>query len=643
MDPNVFGRRRNAVKGRTAVTVLVTVSLVVLLVPARVAQAASPKMPAAASRGFPFGEPAYDSGWVDIAAGANLLLFHNLGGSADDYVVDLQGRSSTGDRHAYYGGDQLDASTVRGFYWYGLNITTITVHRGLSELYSEQVRVRIWMVPSAHYDSGWATLGAGIYTREHDLGGDPDDYIVYLEMFAPGYGVNHIGYGLDLWSESSGDLNARGTQWRELTSEHIRVYLTGEVGDATTVRVRIWRAPAPDYDSGWVDMSQGSSTTLAHNLGGPWNDYLVDLQFTDTDGTAGVNQRGYGYDAYYLGGSWYYQGGFWRSLNSSEVTLFRASDDDFADQMRVRIWASSQPKYDSGWQPVDRGATQTLTHDLGGDPDTYVVDLQFKDTLADGLVGHGVNRQYYGGDHPSSDTTFGAYWRNVTHEEITLFRLGDDPRADEMRARIWVAPFTDYESGWISTAQGACAALTHSAGVGAVVLDFGDANGYFGPHQIRYGIDRYLGSSGGLIEDGAYWKELTVNGITVCRGADDLEAERQRVRIWQRPEPDYDSGWVAIGAGSTQVLNHHLGLDPDGMVVEMLSSGTDVNQANYGSDVFSLGGSTMYEVGAYWRNLTSNSVTVVRGATDGDSSSVRVRIYLDRVRRVYLPIVLADL
>jgi hypothetical protein len=617
--------------------VLVALSLVVP-VPATVAHAAPPTVPSAASGGFPWGEPAYDSGWVDIAAGENLSMSHNLGGTTDDYVVDLQGRSSLGDRHAYYGGDLPESSTSTGFYWWRLDATTIDVYRTTGEVYTEQVRVRIWVVASANYDSGWATVAAGgSLTLEHDLGGDPDDYLVYLEMLAPYAGINQVGYGLDRWVDSEDNLRMMGAYWRELTGEHIKVYVGTELGFADSVRVRIWRAPAPDYDSGWVSMSQGASATLVHDLGGPWNDYLVDLQFKDTDGTGWVNQRGYGRDVYNLGGSWYYFGGFWRDLNSSEITLDRGSDDGNADQMRVRIWASSRPKYDSGWQPVDRDTTQRLMHDLGGDVDAYVVDLQFKDTPADGLGGHGVNQQYYGGDLRPG--TYGAYWSDLSDVSIKLTRWSSDPRADEMRVRIWIAPFADYDSGWLAIAQDACSVLSHGAGDGVVYLEFYEAG--IGLNHRHYGLDRTWYSTGSTFrERGAYWKGLEANSITVCRGTDDGAANNQRLRIWQRREPDYATGWRCFGAGSWHDIDHNLGLDPDGMVVEMQSwaSGEGVNQANYGTDVFSLGGPITYEVGAYWRNLSSNSVTVVRGATDGDSSCVRVRIYLEAVTRVYLPV-----
>ena len=37
-----------------------------------------------------------------------------------------------------------------------------------------------------------------------------------------------------------------------------------------------------------------------------------------------------------------------------------------------------RPAYDSGWQPIAKGGQVVLNHNLGGNRDNYVVDLQFK-------------------------------------------------------------------------------------------------------------------------------------------------------------------------------------------------------------------------------------------------------------------------
>jgi hypothetical protein len=182
-------------KGRTTVAILVAALLAQFPVP-RASHAAPPQMPSRASGGFLFGEPAYDSGWRDISAGEYLFLSHNLGGDRSACVVDLQGRSDSGDRHAYYGGDWASASIDRGIYWSSLTTSIIKVTRADTELLTTQVRVRIWVVPNADYDSRWTALpAASTLPLNHQLGGDTDNYLVYLEMYSPVEWVNQIAYG----------------------------------------------------------------------------------------------------------------------------------------------------------------------------------------------------------------------------------------------------------------------------------------------------------------------------------------------------------------------------------------------------------------------------------------------------------------
>ena len=114
-------------KVRVFVSMMVVASLVPLLVPVKVAHAALPEAPLAASGGFPFGEPDYDSGWRDITAGGSVPLSHNLGGDASNYVVDLQGRGDSGDTHSLYGGDRTSPEYRAGFFWLSLTSTGIRV------------------------------------------------------------------------------------------------------------------------------------------------------------------------------------------------------------------------------------------------------------------------------------------------------------------------------------------------------------------------------------------------------------------------------------------------------------------------------------------------------------------------------------
>jgi hypothetical protein len=94
-----------------------------------------------------------------------------------------------------------------------------------------------------------------------------------------------------------------------------------------------------------------------------------------------------------------------------------------------------RPAYDSGWRSIATGATLELTHDIGGDRDNYVVDLQFWDSNM------GINTCAYGGDNFewSNDLVYkGAYYKSLTTSVIQIYRRPDDYYADKVRVRIWV-------------------------------------------------------------------------------------------------------------------------------------------------------------------------------------------------------------
>lgn len=92
-----------------------------------------------------FPEPAYDSGWVTIAAGATTTLTHSVGGNEDDYLVDIQHRySDIGRSNQYQGYEIQDDASEWGFYWYNLTSTSITVKKASSMYANDRFRIRIW-------------------------------------------------------------------------------------------------------------------------------------------------------------------------------------------------------------------------------------------------------------------------------------------------------------------------------------------------------------------------------------------------------------------------------------------------------------------------------------------------------------------
>jgi hypothetical protein len=97
------------------------------------------------------------------------------------------------------------------------------------------------------------------------------------------------------------------------------------------------------------------------------------------------------------------------------------------------------PHYDSGWVPAPGSPTweKTLTHNLGGNTDDYIVDLQFKDTRNPGSLG--IHQFGYGGDADDvqHSGTWGAWWNNLTTSQIQVWWGSVDTSAGEVRVRIW--------------------------------------------------------------------------------------------------------------------------------------------------------------------------------------------------------------
>jgi len=92
--------------------------------------------------------PAYDSGWLDIAQSGSLVLTHNLVGNLDDYLIDVTQRWNTLPNliHKWNPGDYSS-----GVSWEFIPSDfcptcppTITIRRGATNNYGDQVRVRIW-------------------------------------------------------------------------------------------------------------------------------------------------------------------------------------------------------------------------------------------------------------------------------------------------------------------------------------------------------------------------------------------------------------------------------------------------------------------------------------------------------------------
>jgi len=300
--------------------------------------------------------PGYDSGWVDLAQNEVKTMMHNLGGSVDNYVVDMQCRSSVdGINQRYYGGADFGAMPAPGHaaddrvgaYWRSLTTSSIVVFRRLEDSYSVQVRIRIWVDRLPNYNSGWQTIAVNTsMSFTHSLGGSVDDYVVDMQFQSTNSGINQRYFGgADFGSKigSIGSVDDRvGAYWRSLSSTAVSVYRRPEDTYAEQVRIRIWVRPRPAYDSGWVSISKDVAVPLIHAVGQQADDYQVNMEFKASD-VNGINNRAYGgmdVGASPSAGQLENDrvGAYWRNLTSQSLIIYRRPEDGFADSVRVRIW-----------------------------------------------------------------------------------------------------------------------------------------------------------------------------------------------------------------------------------------------------------------------------------------------------------------
>ena len=96
-----------------------------------------------------------------------------------------------------------------------------------------------------------------------------------------------------------------------------------------------------------------------------------------------------------------------------------------------------RPAYDSGWVPLLQNQELTCIHDLGGNVDNYVVDMQMKDTDP---YGYGITNYQIGSDRYYRDeyAFLGAWWYELTTSSVKAYRESNDQRSDQVRIRIWV-------------------------------------------------------------------------------------------------------------------------------------------------------------------------------------------------------------
>lgn len=193
-----------------------------------------------------------------------------------------------------------------------------------------------------------------------------------------------------------------------------------------------------------------------------------------------------------------------------------------------------------------------------------------------------------------------------------------------------VTASTYYDSGWHNVAPGLpCLTLTHGLGGNpldyAVELEFLDTNDGLGINRFGYGgLDLPGPPPPPPGRYGGHWEKLTASTIDLCRGDDDMAADRMRVRVWLPPTtPDYASPWTPINPGQTISFPHNLGVNRDDLSVGLWFRGTarGIHHRGFGG----LAISALQELhGAHWHHLTENGVQVTRHPADTNVEEVRV-------------------
>ncbi len=132
--------------------------------------------------------------------------------------------------------------------------------------------------------------------------------------------------------------------------------------------------------------------------------------------------------------------GVWARNEGAGVAIFSEGDLHVTGAFRGDIGPAGgapfpRPAYDSGWQSPAQGETITLTHGIGGDPDNYVVDLQFQNPYGmRNIIGLGGDwYETIGGLHKG-----GSYWWGLNAQEIHVRRQRDESGNTQVRVRIWV-------------------------------------------------------------------------------------------------------------------------------------------------------------------------------------------------------------
>lgn len=104
-----------------------------------------------------------------------------------------------------------------------------------------------------------------------------------------------------------------------------------------------------------------------------------------------------------------------------------------------------RPAFVSEWKsisfagvPVGLDGSVKINHNVGGNPENYVVDLLFRSKQL------GINQRQLGGTNRASgalnkdNVSNGGWWSHLNSQSITVWKGWSDKNIEEVRVRIWV-------------------------------------------------------------------------------------------------------------------------------------------------------------------------------------------------------------
>jgi hypothetical protein len=130
------------------------------------------------------------------------------------------------------------------------------------------------------------------------------------------------------------------------------------------------------------------------------------------------------------GGNESYVGGGYSNSASGLTSSIAGGFDNTASSTYATL-SGARPQYDSGWVSIAAGENKTLTHNLGGNVNDYIVDVSFR-----GPGDFEIHHLGYGDAFPDFH---GTYWGGLTSDKIGVERgVNENGIVDQVRVRIWV-------------------------------------------------------------------------------------------------------------------------------------------------------------------------------------------------------------